>query len=245
MIIQVSSESPEVVRAIAALVLSAHIASGGVGLITGGVALLAPKSGGLHRWSGVTFVLAMLLMSGIGAAAAPFLPQRSSVTPGLLTFYLVATGWMSVKRQGPPIDLLNIMVLVFALFAVTLGLTWGVMAADSAAGLDGDGPPTFYSFAGMTAVAAALDIKVMFGRALLGRQRLRRHLWRMGAALLIAAVSFFLGQQKVLPAALRGSPILFLPEFVILAMTAFWFWRLGRGRPAQPQASTSQLSMAK
>ena len=228
MIIQVSPESSELVRAAADLILGAHIASGGIGLLSGAAALLAPKGGPLHRWSGITFVLCMLVMSGIGAIVAPILPQRSSVVPGLLTFYLVSTGWMSIKRQGPPIGLLNVIALTFALGAATLGATYGVMAEANPEGLlDGDDPATFYTFAAMAAAAAALDVKVMLGASLDRPQLLRRHLWRMGAALLIAVASFFLGQQRVLPQALRGSPMLAVPELLVVSLTAFWWWRLG------------------
>ena len=42
----------------------------------------------------------------------------------------------------------------------------------------------------------------------LGPKRIRRHLWRMCFGLFIATGSFFLGQQQVFPAVLRGSPLL-------------------------------------
>jgi hypothetical protein len=41
----------------------------------------------------------------------------------------------------------------------------------------------------------------------------------------IATGSFFLGQQKFLPQALHGSPLLFIPVFAPLLATAFWLVR--------------------
>ena len=57
-------------------------------------------------------------------------------------------------------------------------------------------------------------------------QRLSRHLWRMCFAFFIATGSFFLGQQDVLPQALRGSPILFVLAFAPFALMLFWLVRV-------------------
>jgi len=48
----------------------------------------------------------------------------------------------------------------------------------------------------------------------------------MCVALLIASFSFFLGQQQVFPASVRGSPLLFVPEIAILAVMIFWLVRV-------------------
>ena len=45
-------------------------------------------------------------------------------------------------------------------------------------------------------------------------------------AFFIATGSFFLGQQDVLPSAVRGSPILFVLAFAPFAVMAFWLVRL-------------------
>jgi hypothetical protein len=44
----------------------------------------------------------MLIMSAIGAAVSPFLPRPEwiDVVAGVLTFYLVATAWATVKRRA-------------------------------------------------------------------------------------------------------------------------------------------------
>ena len=78
-----------------------------------------------------------------------------------------------------------------------------------------------------------------FLRAPLGRvQRIARHLWRMCFAFFIATGSFFLGQQDVLPAAVRGSPVLFVLAFAPFAVMAFWLVRVRIGTrfrgPLQP-----------
>jgi hypothetical protein len=57
-------------------------------------------------------------------------------------------------------------------------------------------------------------------------QRISRHLWRMCFAFFIATGSFFLGQQDVLPKAVRGSAILFVLAFAPFAVMPFWLVRL-------------------
>lgn len=48
----------------------------------------------------------------------------------------------------------------------------------------------------------------------------------MCAGLTLASGSFFLGQQKFLPASLHNSPLLFLPVLAPLAVMAFWLIRV-------------------
>jgi hypothetical protein len=65
-----------------------------------------------------------------------------------------------------------------------------------------------------------------------------RHLWRICFAFFIATGSFFLGQQDVLPQAVRGSPILFVLAFAPFALMLFWLARVRFSRMiSQSQAS--------
>ena len=75
-------------------------------------------------------------------------------------------------------------------------------------------------------MAAALDLNVLLRGRVERHQRIARHLWRMCAALLIAAFSFFLGQQKVMPEAIQGSPWLFVPPLATFAAMLFWIFRV-------------------
>jgi hypothetical protein len=95
-----------------------------------------------------------------------------------------------------------------------------------------------YPFALLAWLSAGLDLNYILRGAPTPRQRLTRHLWRMCAAFLIAAFSFFLGQQKVMPEGFRGSPLLFAPELLILATMTYWIFRMrfGRGMKRKPAA---------
>jgi hypothetical protein len=57
-------------------------------------------------------------------------------------------------------------------------------------------------------------------------QGIVRHLWRMCFGFFIATGSFFLGQQQVFPAWLRGSIVLFIPALLPLVLLIFWLFRV-------------------
>src|SRR3954471_3865210 len=99
MILQIAPDAPLIVRAGAATILWLHIGGGAGSLLSGFTAILARKGERLHRAAGTVFFVCMLLVNVIGAATAPFLPQRLSSVVGVLTFYLVATAWATVRRR--------------------------------------------------------------------------------------------------------------------------------------------------
>ena len=76
------------------------------------------------------------------------------------------------------------------------------------------------------AIAAASDLRMILRGGASGPARIARHLWRMCAALFIASGSFFLGQQKVMPTFMQGSPWLFVPVIAPLLLMIFWLIRI-------------------
>ena len=106
-------------------------------------------------------------------------------------------------------------------------MTFILMAINSPTGRIGKTPPqAFYVFVLVGAIAAAGDIKMILRGGLSGSARIARHLWRMSAALTIASGSFFLGQQRVMPVYMQGSPWLFVPVFAPLLLMVFWLIRV-------------------
>jgi hypothetical protein len=84
-----------------------------------------------------------------------------------------------------------------------------------------------------------------------GVHRVARHLWRMCFALFIASGSFFLGQQKVMPAAIQGSPFLYISAFLPLLLLIFWLVRVrfrnaydGAPRAVVPKIAGEKLAPA-
>jgi uncharacterized membrane protein len=236
MILHAPPGSPFLIRAAATAILTLHIGGGVVGILSGATALLAPKGSPLHRAAGHLFFVSMLIMSGIGTIVSPFLPQWSNVGPGVFTFYLVATAWMTVRRPEGQVGRFEVGALVLAWSAAAIGVVLGLLAAGSPKGLDGDAPMFFFVFATFPALAGALDLRVIRRGGVSGAPRIARHLWRMCAGLFVAAGSLFLGQPKVFPPGLRGSPIMFAPEIAIVILMIFWLLRVRAAKAIRTEA---------
>lgn len=229
MILHVAAGSSWWLFAAANVILFLHIAGGTVGIISGAVALLSRKGGRLHRGAGTVFVASMLIMTAIAAGTSPFLPVPSmtNVAAGTLTFYLVATGWMAIKRDDGRVGRLEKAGLGAALGIVAASTSFILIAMNGPSGrIDNMPPEGFFMFALVGAIAAAGDLKMILRGGLSGSARIARHLWRMCVALTIASGSFFLGQQKVMPASMRGSPWLFVPVIAPLLLMVFWLIRV-------------------
>lgn len=201
-----------------------HVVTGSLALLGGATALLASKGGALHRRAGQVFVTTMLAMSASGAFLAAWNPpNRISVIAGVLSFYLVASGWQTVQARLAGSRALTATLLL----AAALVGSWGVSIALAQPGTAGR--LLFGVFSGFALLGAALDFRVLRHGPRTGRHRLLRHLWRMTLAMLLATASLFLGQADELPAQWRIWPLLALPPLAVLAALCWWLWRLGRG----------------
>ena len=218
--------SPLILFIAAYAVLLLHIGGGLVGIGSGFTTMMLRKGSRPHALAGQVFVVSMLVMAGIGAVVSPLLPQRANVVPALLTLYLVVTGWRAGRNRSGEAGAVEIGGLIFALCTVAAGMTYALDAATSPTGLlDKEPASTYLTFAGLPLFAAALDVAVILRGRISRPHRIARHLWRMSFALFVAAGSLFLGQPRVFPAALRGSPIMFVPELAILGLMLFWLGR--------------------
>jgi hypothetical protein len=210
---------------VAALVL--HIAGGSVGILSGYAAVSVAKGERLHRLFGSVFFGVMLVMAVMGAALSFPIHQQGNLAGGFMAFYLVLTGWLTVQQRTGRILWLEKGAFVLALGAAIMLLSWGREASMSLKGeFEGYPAALYYVFGSFAAFAAALDLKVIVQGGVSGVQRVSRHLWRMCFALFFAAASFFLGQQKVMPAALHGAAVLWLPAQAPLVLMVFWLLRV-------------------
>jgi hypothetical protein len=233
MIIAIPAESATWIRIAARAVLVLHIGGAAVGLVSGAAALAFRKGGAGHRWAGNTFFVSMITMSLLGAATAPLLPtpdwQSSFV--GLLTFYLVATAWISIRRPTSGLRRIDIGAFLLVSCVALTAASFGVHDAFAAGGTRVYAVPDFV-FGSIAALASGLDLRMIRRGGLRKPQRVMRHLWRMCVALLIAAFSFFVGQQQVLPRAVQGSLLLLVPEIAVLGAMLYWIVRSRRAQRA-------------
>jgi hypothetical protein len=160
------------------------------------------------------------------AATAPD-GEVINVLMGILTFYLVTTSWLTARRRSGGTGVLEQVAPLVAL-GVGAGLAYyGLQASNSESGtLSGVSAVVYFVFCGVALLAAALDLRMILQGGVLGGQRVARHLWRMCAALFIAATSLFLGQQQVFPVAVRNSGLLPVPGLVVLGLLVFWLVRV-------------------
>jgi uncharacterized membrane protein len=209
-----------------------HILAGIVALATGAVALLAVKGGGLHRRSGRLFVYAMVTMALGGAviALAQGAAPAINVPAGLTTVYLVVTALTAVRQRSSSSRALDRVAMIFGFVVGLASIVAGIVTLATASGAAKGMAYPLFMFGVVGLGAARADRKMLEGNGLRGAPRLRRHLWRMCAALFIASGSFFLGQAQVFPAPVRNSGLLPVPVLAVLAAMAYWLWRVrGRG----------------
>jgi uncharacterized membrane protein len=214
-------------------VLILHIGAGTLGILSGYAAVSVAKGERLHRAFGTVFVLAMLSVATLAVYLALFVPPthsggaptNASVSVGLLTIYLVATGWMAVRRKQGRTGLFERGALFVALIIAAALLIFGLLAARMPLARPASYVP-YFVFASFAAVAAAFDVKVVLKGGISGAARIARHLWRMCFALFFAAAFFFLGQPQVMSAFVHGSPILFVPALAPLVLMVFWLARV-------------------
>lgn len=212
-------------------ILTFHVIAGAIGLLSGATALVFRKGSRPHRVAGNIFFVSMLLMAVSGAYRAYLLSSKLPILVAVLTFYLVATAWVTVKRKGIKPGIFEYGALLVALAVGGTGITIGLEALNGEPGSMGDFIAKQYLFFGSVAlVAATLDIRMIIRGGVSGSQRIARHLWRMSSALYIAASSFFLGQARVFPEAVREAEVLSvsvlaLPKYVVLVLMIFWLSR--------------------
>lgn len=199
-----------------------HIAGGILALAFGAVAATVRKGSPLHGSAGTGFVIAMLVLGSTAAILEPFrTPEPGSPVGGILVCYFVTTGWMAARRRDGIIGRFEIIACAAALGTAAIMAWGGFTGAATPAG-----PGPVFAFAGLCLVAGLGDLLAILRKKLTPAQRLSRHLWRMCLAFFIATGSFFLGQQDILPKAVRGSPILFLLAFAPFGIMLFWLVRL-------------------
>jgi hypothetical protein len=208
-------------------ILLLHIIAGTLGMLSGFVAVFLLKDSRRHGLVGKVFVIAMLTLSASGAYMGFMKHQPGNVLGGTLTFYLVATAWMTARRkQGAP-GIFDWGALLVVLAVGACQLTFGIEAALSPTGLKYDYPPGPYFFLGTVALLAITGDDLMLVRGgISGTPRLARHLWRMCFALFFAAGSIFLARQQLFPALLQKIGVLYFLSFLPLLLMIFWLFRV-------------------
>ena len=228
--------------------LVVHIASGSAGILSGFAASFLRKGSRRHGLAGNGFVVSMLLLSGTGAYMATLKHQPGNIMGGILTFYLVATAWVTARREQAGTNLFDWGALLVVLSLAAFELTYGTEAALSPTGMKADYPPGPYFMLGTVAVLATVgDIRMLVRRGISGTKRVARHLWRMCFAFFVAASSLFLARQQYFPELMRSTGALYFLSFFPLILMIFWLVRVrfapAYNRKRAPFMSSPEASM--
>jgi len=211
------------------IILLPHVLAGGLAIVTGFIALSAVKGAPLHRKSGMFFVYAMLVLSGSGALMAVTLrPNMGNAMAGVLTFYLVLTATLTVRRPASGSHVVDVAAMLLGFAGAFAGITLGFDAVGRGGVRQGISAPVFFVFGTVGLLASVGDVRMIRAGGLRGVPRLARHLWRMCLGLVIAAASFFLGPPGRVPDAIRIPALLPIPELVPLVAMVYWLWRIRR-----------------
>ena len=216
-----------------------HIAGGIVGFSSGFAAMLFRKGSRAHRTAGDVFVIAMLCMAASGGFLALLKSQWTNVLAGTFTVYLVSTAWLTVKRKAGEIGLLEPVLTAVALAVVVVAMFLGISElAPAPATRHGAPAGAYFIFAAIAFSFVSSDVLMLIRRGAFGAQRMARHLWRMGFALLIATGSFFLGMSsdpvlrrtglraRLFTKEVRATRLPLVPVFFVIGMTLYWLCRV-------------------
>jgi predicted membrane protein DUF2306 len=204
-----------------------HIGGGAIGLLSGFLALALRKGSRRHRVAGRVFVVSMMCMGGAAAWLAVVKSQPSNVLAGTLTFYFVATAWVTVRRRPEETSKFDWVALLVPLAVGAVMVTNGMQALNSPTGSKYGAPAGMHFFLGAIALSAAAgDVRMLLRGGVFGTQRIARHLWRMCFGLWIAAGSVFLARQQLFPAFLRNTGALYFLTALPLVMMIFWLVRI-------------------
>ena len=203
-------------------ILGIHIASGIAAIPLGAIAVAARKGGPMHLRAGTWFAASMLVLGVTAAILEPFrTPTPGSPVAPMMVCYFVATSWMTARRRDGTAGWFERLACAAAL-GLGVTMVWGGFTGATTPA----GPGPVFAVGGICLLAGLLDLNVVLRKKLSATQRLSRHLWRMSFAFFIATGSFFLGQQDLLPKAVRGSPVLFVLAFAPFAVMLFWLVRI-------------------
>jgi uncharacterized membrane protein len=204
-----------------------HALAGVTGILSGATALFTRKGSRVHRTAGTVFFISMMTAAATAIYLAWRIDNPGFMVGGVLIIYLLATGWMTAKRQPKQIGAFEIGAFLIVATGAVASFWFAIQAQINGTAFMG-GIPAF-TFSIVAALAAVADLSVILRRGLSGKQRIARHLWRTHVGLFAAVGSFFPGQLQFFPEFIqqvRPIILLFIPSFLIIGLMFFWLARL-------------------
>ena len=204
-----------------------HAAAGATGIVTGATALFTRKGSRVHRTAGTLFFIVMMTAAATAIWLAYKINYFGFMVAGVLILYLLATGWMTVRRPPGQTGLFEVGAFLLVATGSAASFFFTLQSVQNGTALLGGIPGFIFSI--VAALAAGLDLSVILRRGLSERQRIARHLWRTHVGLFAAVGSFFPGQLQFFPEFIqqvRPIILLFIPSFLIIGLMFLWLARL-------------------
>jgi len=196
-----------------------HTPAGVISVIAAFVALCSAKGSARHRISGKYFTIAMLIMLFSGTIAAFLKKSPDDIFLGTTMIYAMFTAWLTTHHKNGETNFLEYIALIWI---VSIGMiayfadpSWGEVHHLSS-----------YSLWVFLAIYFTIgDVRNLLQKGLSGSQRLIRHIWRMGFALVWAVLAFV---DKIIK--FQGSTIeemlyiVVLPVGLVLLIILYWIF---------------------
>jgi hypothetical protein len=204
-----------------------HIATASIAVMGGLAAMVLRKGSAWHRMAGTIFGLGMICMTVSAIPLALLKTQTLNALVGVLTFYLVASGWMVVRHDGfRYVRLVNAALGVVALGLGVFLVMFGAEAINSPSHMkDGEDASGYFFFGAIAVLGAALDLRLVLG-GIGSKHRFVRHLWRMNFALAIGIISVTPRLNRLAGHPVKSDALLIAPTLLVLLFMSFWLWRV-------------------
>jgi hypothetical protein len=202
-----------------------HVLTGLLGLMSGAAAIAVRKGRGRHTYIGNIFAGSMLAMAASGILISVERSLLGNVSVGIVTAYLVATGWYTAHRGTPIPGLFDYVACGVAAAVALANTAFAILAFRSPTGKFIAYPAAALLVIAIVAAGGVYgDLRLMLSRGVRGSSRLIRHLWRMCFALLIAGASIF-SRTHLFPTWMKTYGLLGMLTAWPLIVIGLWVWR--------------------
>lgn len=183
------------------VLLIAHIAGGGAGLITGTIAASAKKGGNLHRKAGVIFFWGMLLAS-LSALVMSWFPGHENLflfAVGGFTLYMILSGYRIVLLKRHLKNTTGRFPVTDYLITIFGGSFAAFLIIQSIKGLSGGN--TFSIVPGVFGIICLSyvlhDCKLFMGRTTIKASWMYNHIVRMMGAMIASYTAFLVVNVQI------------------------------------------------
>ena len=208
------------------VLLTIHIASGSVALLTAAIALISQKGGTKHIMAGRVYAAAMTL---VFLTSIPLALLGSSIFLLLIavfSFYLVFAGWRFARNyegKPHPAD----WAAIVAMGLTGLGM-WGYAAVLASGGSSQWITMTLFGFIALALSLA--DVRFYRAASVRGTRRIARHLTNMLAGTIATVTAVLVVNVDTNPVWLGW----ILPTLLMTPLIVWWNFRIARQRGNRP-----------